>query len=510
MRTITAHSAQQKSSIMAAGCMGLSRKRGGAPTGDRKGAPATELKKRDFIMTTQETIFLRSLTRFSLKNSNFQFSAIRLRIRIDGDRLTYYLPVEYKICPRHWNAEAGEAITSPKKNPDIKGDPMLAVSLLNINKEIERTGDAFIEAYQEVRHSGLPLTVEAIKAAMRIKLGRVEEQIPEPQPEAEPEAEQPQFNGLLEFMDFYIVQCEKGAILNNKGLPLSPGTIRNYKSARAAVNRYNKGRRRELGLHTFSIADYNDFVNYLNDSTHARGRYCINVLGKFFKDLRHIMRYAYDYGYTENLTYKHRDFKVPQTLVQTVYLTEEELDALNHLDLPDNEASVRDAFLISCYTGLRHSDIEQLTADHFDLKNNTLTISTRKTGARVVIPIHHVIREILERNGNKPPKANCNQSSNRRLKLICQKAGIDQTVLYEEIRGGKSVKVSKPKYELITTHAGRRTFCTLAVMNEIPTQLVMKLSGHRTESNFNRYVRVTADQIADSLQSHKFFNGNSN
>ena len=511
MRTGIAHSTQQKSGSMAAGCIGLSRKRGGAPTGDRTGAPASKHIKRDFIMTTQETIFLRSLIRYSLKNSTFQFSAIRLRIRVNGERLTYYLPVEYKICPRHWDAEAGEAITSPKRNPDIKADPMLAVSLLNLNKELDRTSDAFVEAYQEIKLAELPLTVEGIKAAMRIKLGRVEEQVPEvlPEVEAEPEPEQPRFDGLWEFMGFYIENCEKGAILNSKGLALSPGTIRSYKSARAAIDRYNKARRRKLGLHTFSIDDYHDIIAYMNSSQHKRGSYALNVVGKTFKDIRLILRYAHEHGYTDNQTYKHRDFKIYQTTVQTVYLNEQELESLRALQLPENQKTVVECFLISAYTGLRYSDMARLEEKHVHWDTNTISIVTQKTTTPVIIPIHPVVKEILERNGNKPPQAQSNQANNRMLKKLCEKAGITEPVTVMEIRGGKQVEVTRPKYEMVSSHTARRSFCN-AYKSGIPTISLMRMSGHGSESNFLRYVRIGQEENAAILQDHKFFNGNHN
>ena len=42
----------------------------------------------------------RNMIRFSLKNATKELSPIRLRINLNGERMTFYLPQDYKICPQ--------------------------------------------------------------------------------------------------------------------------------------------------------------------------------------------------------------------------------------------------------------------------------------------------------------------------------------------------------------------------------------------------------------------------
>ena len=56
----------------------------------------------------------RSMIRFSLKNATKELSPIRLRINLNGERMTFYLPQDYKICPKHWDKEVGGAIEDSK------------------------------------------------------------------------------------------------------------------------------------------------------------------------------------------------------------------------------------------------------------------------------------------------------------------------------------------------------------------------------------------------------------
>lgn len=125
---------------------------------------------------------------------------------------------------------------------------------------------------------------------------------------------------------------------------------------------------------------------------------------------------------------KNRQFKVFQEQVETVYLSETELASLYALDLPANKAQIRDNFLISCYTSLRYSDISRLERRHINYDNNTIVITTQKTGVVVVIPIHPIVRDILSRYDNQPPKAQCNQATNRVIKELCRSAGITNPV----------------------------------------------------------------------------------
>jgi hypothetical protein len=70
---------------------------------------------------------------------------------------------------------------------------------------------------------------------------------------------------------------------------------------------------------------------------------------------------------------------------------------------------------------------------------------------------------------------------------------------------GKRVTVSVPKYEMIKTHTARRTGCTLMYLAKISPIDIMKLSGHRTETEFLKYIKVTKKETAIKLQQHEYF-----
>ena len=122
----------------------------------------------------QKSLFLSHKMQFSLKNANQEFSAIRVRMTINGVRFIYYLPATLKIKPAFWDTEVGCAIEDPKRNPALKGNPQLQVALHNINKEIDKTANALIRVLENFRLRDIQPTSDLIKSELRKELNRDE------------------------------------------------------------------------------------------------------------------------------------------------------------------------------------------------------------------------------------------------------------------------------------------------------------------------------------------------
>lgn len=443
-------------------------------------------------MAIKEDFYGKDAIRFSLKNATKEITLIRARINIKGDRLIYYLPVDYKICPKHFDIALGCAIEDAKRNPDLKGNPPLQLKMRNINKEIEKTRNALIKVLEELKFRDIYPTIDLVREELKKTL----------QQEAKTKRT---FSDFPSFMEYYISLCKDGVILNGKGAKLVPGTIRNYLSTHSAIKRYCASRRVKLRLDGVTVDFYNDFIKYLNDATHARGKYKPNVIGKFIKNIKVMIRYAYENNYTTNDDFKRKEFKAYKENVETIYLTKEELQKLYELELPENQAQVRDSFLVSCYTGLRYSDIARLEKKHLNFDNGMITIMTQKTNTLVVIPMHPIVEAIFRKYGNQPPKIQCNQSTNRLLKKLCRLAEITNFVSVIETKGGVRQEVTYEKCEMVTSHTARRSFATNAYKAGVPSLSIMQITGHTTESSFMRYIRISKEENAIALQEHAFF-----
>jgi integrase len=131
-------------------------------------------------------------------------------------------------------------------------------------------------------------------------------------------------------------------------------------------------------------------------------------------------------------------------------------------------------------------------------------MQTQKTGETVVIPIHSHVEAIMSRYEAKTPNSlptpMSNQKMNDYLKELGELAGIAETINQTFTKGGKKVAVNYPKYELITTHTARRSFATNQYLAGFPSISIMKLTGHRTEKAFMKYIKVTPKEHAQNLK----------
>ena len=184
---------------------------------------------------------------------------------------------------------------------------------------------------------------------------------------------------------------------------------------------------------------------------------------------------------------------------------ESELEDMYNLDLSKTPklARVRDLFLIGAYTGLRFSDLSHLNKNN--ITDHTITVKTIKTGVLVVIPKTPLVRSILEKYSGNLPKIPSNQKFNDYIKEIAKRAGITELVAIDQTKGNMTISTSIPKYNLVSSHTARRSFATNAFLNDVPPIQIMKITGHKTEVAFMKYIKISQEENAHKLMSHPFF-----
>jgi len=165
-----------------------------------------------------------------------------------------------------------------------------------------------------------------------------------------------------------------------------------------------------------------------------------------------------------------------------------------------------DAFLMECYTTLRISDVKRVKKDHFQLTKTgyKLIIITKKVKEKVIIPLFPKAYALFEKYNFMPPKI-AEQTVNEKIKLLAKMVGICSLIEQKVTKGGKTFIQTTPKYELISTHTGRRTASTIMNHIGIDRFLIMKLTGHKTESNFLKYLCTTNEEAAELMANHPYF-----
>jgi integrase len=195
-----------------------------------------------------------------------------------------------------------------------------------------------------------------------------------------------------------------------------------------------------------------------------------------------------------------------------VYLSEVELRKMIDLKLSERETVVRDWFILGCYTGLRVSDLAMLSSRNYREgepgKKGTITVANKKTDERVIIPANKYVRSIIKNHGGFPPKVS-DIEINRIIKKVAKKAGITTKVLFTITKGGKRVDRYVEKWQLVSTHTGRRSFITnlrkVVGKHRLPDSTIMKLAGIRSGATLQKYDKLGLEEAADDARKTSFF-----
>ena len=255
-----------------------------------------------------------------------------------------------------------------------------------------------------------------------------------------------------------------------------------------------------------------DFVNYLIECGYSNSttRKHIKNLKKFINLARSERLLDYDFV-------NHPFRQLQSNHNNHIYHTTEECHILEHLVLKELHLDrVRDLYLIGCFTALRISDILNLRPSNIITKNRKkyIKLVTIKTGEMVTIPVHPVVKKILEKHNNKLPERLKEterivylQNYNEYIKEVGQLAGFNDKILQVTYRGTERTETEVEKWKLMSSHTGRRTGATLMLLSCIPAELIMKITGHKSSRSFMQYLCISGDEMAEKIaDNYRFFN----
>ena len=312
-----------------------------------------------------------------------------------------------------------------------------------------------------------------------------------------------EFNKNLTF--FEVIQ----QFIDLKDGQISNITLRSYKQTQKRLQEYEKHYNTRLIFQAIDMSFYNKFVKFMEANN-----YSLNTIGKHIKTLKTFLNYAVSEGYTANQKFKSNDFKVKKEITTEIYLTDDEIQQMFEKELskyPELEHA-RDVFLMGCYTGQRISDYNGLKEEDiitidgvqfFEIKQK----KNRKYGRVVHCPITKEMKSIMnERYNGKPPKKIHEQDLNENIKQVGQMLEWDELIKCEYTKGGKLNIEMIPKYDLIKSHTARRSFCTNKYKAGMSVFDIMLFSGHTTEKEFYKYIRIKNQERASHIVKGGFFN----
>lgn len=284
--------------------------------------------------------------------------------------------------------------------------------------------------------------------------------------------------------------------INSKsGRPVCYKMIREYERTFYYLKEYSKEKDKELDFKDIDLDFYYDFVVYLQGENLAT-----NTIGKKIQTLKIFLNAATDQGYNHYKHYKSHRFIAISEESQNTYLNQDELETIYKLNLKANPKldRVRDLFIVGCWTGVRFSDISQITPD--SIENGFISLTQSKTGGKVVIPVHSTVEAIFAKYDGKLPPIISNQRFNEYLKDIAKEAKLKDTIPIRITKGGREIYTTYMKWELVTTHTGRRSFATNNYNMGVPSLTIMAITGHKTEAAFLKYIKITPKEHAEKLR----------
>lgn len=306
---------------------------------------------------------------------------------------------------------------------------------------------------------------------------------------------------LVSFFDYYIEQRKREVSKNH---------IKTLNVTKNKLAKFERERGRRINISDINENFKSEFVQYS-----IKKKYSQNTQQKDLKLIKIVCRYAKYLGLEVHP--QMGALKLSNEAAKNIYLTLAELEAIKQLE-PKQEYldNARDWLLISCYMGQRVSDFMRFKAGMIRTEEgkHILEFKQVKTNKRMVIPVSKEVRQILDKRGGEFPRPISDQKYNEYIKIVCQLAQIN------EICEGKKRESIAPegvtptkndyrdvigkfeKWELVSSHIGRRSFATNHY-GKIPTTFLIYITGHSTEKQFLSYIKKSNKDLA--LEAYKYF-----
>ena len=397
---------------------------------------------------------------------------IRMRVNFASKRIEF--TTGYRIDAAKWDADK-QRVKNGCSNKLKQSASEINASLLGYYTEIQ-------EIFKKFEVEEIMPTQEQIKEAFNALHKPIEEEV-------KPKKSTP--NAFYKVFDEFVRDCGRQ----------NDWTDSTYEKF-AAVKNHLMNFRDELTFDFFDERGLNNYVTYLRDVKEMRN----STIGKQLSFLKWFLRWAFKKGVHQNNAYDSYKPKLKSTQKKIIFLTWEELNKLREFEIPTTKQAldrVRDVFLFQCFTGLRYSDVFNLRRS--DIKGDHIEVTTVKTSDSLIIELNDHSKVILDKykdvafEDDKVLPVITNQKMNDYLKELAELAGIDEPVRQTYYRGNERIDEVTPKYALLGTHAGRRTFICNALALGIPPQVVMKWTGHSDYKAMKPYIDIADDIKANAM-----------
>lgn len=265
-------------------------------------------------------------------------------------------------------------------------------------------------------------------------------------------------------------------------------TITKIKSVRNFVTAFKEESSFNLRLDNIDFRFEESFMDYCFNTRKTLNNY----YAKIIKTLKAFLNWCYERGYHNSLEFK--KIKCKEDDIEVIYLTMDELTKLyKHKFKNASMDRARDMFCFLAFTGQRHIDIYRLKNANVEGEYLNFTVQKTKTVDHHVYLIKQA-KELIDKYKDTmyfPIPRITSQKLNEKIQECCEEIELTQEMILTRYIGAREISQSFRKCDLITSHAGRKTFITNSLILRIPERVVRSISNHKDEKSFRKYVNIS-------------------
>lgn len=342
----------------------------------------------------------------------------------------------------------------------------------------------------------------------------------EPLPESGPGC-----GGRITFADFltsYIKDLETGRrTKKGRSIQVTSAYIKGLKVIFNKIIEYQKESCCTLDLDDMTMKTRNNLVSYWK-----KKGLMPNAINSYMTDIRTVAKAAYEDNLTACDGFRHSSFVPRKEEVDNIYLKPEQIQEMLELDLSSKESirriihglnideeeksaelskcrithvrtleHVRDVFIVGCLTGQRISDYSRISRDMITKIHGTefIMLIQQKTDKKVYIPLDRRVRQIIDKYGGRLPHVSSNEM-NRLIKTVGLLLGWTWDCGFDERR--LNPRRGRRFCDMLLSHTARRSFATNAYKAGVPLPSIQAITGHSSESQLRRYLKLDAEEKA--------------
>lgn len=398
----------------------------------------------------------------------------KIRVKINHKReFQQSIGTNYSIDPKYWDLEKQRPDRSYKYYKDLK-------------RKIDDIEDAIFDLTQEFIFSkDMSYDDFKIKAKDIVKSDNYKSH--------GSTTTKPKF--ILDAIDEYIEYLASKST-NTR----SRGTVGNITTLKSHLQDFEKERGSRIKYNEVGKLFFQEFYTHLSqkENKNKKGQgLTLNTVANNLRKFKMFMSWSYDHEYLDNLNF--RKYKVRSEKVDKVSLSLDEIDQIKNYTPKDiKEEEVIDLFLFLVSSGQRYSAAEILEWEHIDLIEKHVHFRDPKTSKLYDFYLQPLAYEILKKyhEAKSPdpiPKMEC-AILNRNIKKILSKIGLDKTIVLNKTVRGTKQDFSYKKYELISSHTGRRSLATIMHYKGTPAKDIMRFTNHSSIKQLHEYIQKDDDK----------------